>query len=235
MSSHEFDGFREGAPAMPWRVLIADDQALYREGLREILNHWHEFKVVAEVGNGLKAVDYARKHACDLVLMDELMPGMDGIEAARRIVLERPGVAVIILSAGADEDQIVRAFAAGVRGFVLKETSSRQLRAYLQDAACGDIVVSGAIASGIVERLSSLRSGAFAKSAGSSEKVLSDDERAVMKLVAQGLSNEDIGAALYISPGSVKKRLRAIMEKLSLDNRVQVAVYAVRHGMQDDS
>ena len=215
----------------PTRVLVVDDQSLYREGLCEIMGHWPEFEVVGEAGDGWGAVTACRKLRPDLVVMDNKMPMMDGIEATRRIVSEQEGVIVVMLSASIGEGDVLGAFDSGARGFALKEVPSRQLRALLKEAVRSDIVVSGSVAEWLVSHTVS-KSKRYTHSVQDAADIpLDAEEKDVMALVAQGLSNEDIGARLYISPGSVKKRLRTIMGKLGLENRVQVAVYAVRKGM----
>ena len=220
--------YSKGNPA---KVLIVDDQALYREGLREIMGHWHEFEVVGEAADGWSALSFCRKRRPNLVIMDNMMPMMSGIEAAKRILAECSRVAIVMLTVAADEEDLLNAFDCGVRGFILKETPSRQLRIHLQEVVNGDAVVSASIMRGMVSNISSKRIGLSRTEQDSPSIQMDSEDCEIMKLVAQGLSNEAIGAELYISSGLVKKRLRTIMEKLGLVNRVQVAVYAVRHGI----
>ena len=217
----------------PAQVLVVDDQALYREGLREIMGHWPEFKVIGEAADGWHALSFCRKRCPDLVVMDNMMPMMNGVEAARRILKEYPHVIIVMLTVFVDEKVLLKAFDAGVSGYVLKETPSKQIRAHLRDAVRGDTVVSASVARFLVSEIASRPNIRVEAEQLPSDAEFGDEDRALMKLLAQGLSNEAIGAALFISPGLVKKRLKAIMDKLSLDNRVQVAVYAVRNGIAD--
>lgn len=214
----------------PARVLIVDDQALYREGLREIMGHWSEFEVIGEASDGWGAVMFCRKSRPDLVVMDNKMPMMEGVEASRKITTEYDDVVVVMMSAMMEGDELLEAFDAGVRGYLLKESPSRQLRSYLKDALHGETVVSGPIARWLVANVAS-KPRQHVQAAQVDGVQLDADEREVVALVARGLSNEDIGARLYKSSGSVKKILRAVMDKLGLKNRVQIAVYAVRMGI----
>ncbi len=221
--------------AAPAQVLIVDDQALYREGLHEIMKHWPEFQVVGEAADGWHALSFCRKHRPDMVVMDNNMPMMAGVEAARRIIQECESTTVVMLTVSVDENDLMQAFDAGVRGYLLKETPSRQLRVYLKEALKGETVVSASVAKFLVSKAVARPYTSSRLKEAEPDAKLDADERDVVRLVARGLSNEAIGAELYISPGLVKKRLRAIMDKLSLSNRVQVAVYAVRHGLADDA
>ncbi|MGN0078303.1 MAG: response regulator [Coriobacteriales bacterium] len=219
----------------PTRVLIVDDQTLYREGLAGLMRHWPEFEVAGDVSNGLEAVEFCARAPVDLVLMDVRMPVMDGIEAAAAIHAAHPGILIVVLTVSNDEDTLYEAFSAGAVGYVLKDMASSQLRSHLQQAVRGDMVLSGVMTEKLVKRMlaSAQRSGSAAVPGGGPHPELSDREVELLRLVAQGLSNDEIAAQMYISFGAVKKNLQALMHKLGMPNRVLLAGYAIRTGLVD--
>lgn len=219
----------------PTRVLVVDDQALYREGLCGLIRHWPEFEVVGDAANGREAVAFCRENAVDLVLMDVQMSVMDGIEAIQPVRAAAPGVLVVMLTVSVDEETLFRAFSNGAVGYVLKDTPSSQLRTHLQTAVRGDMVLSGLMLEKLIGRFLAAPDGspvaAFAREMP--RAVLTDRETELLRLVAQGLSNEEIAERMYLSFGTVKKNLQALMHKLNLPNRVMLAGYAIRAGLAD--
>ena len=214
------------------RVLIVDDQVLYREGLAELMRHWPEFEVVGEASNGAEAVEFCRRDMPDMVLMDVQMPVMNGIEATSVIAGAHPGANIIMLTVGVEDEVLFSALAAGAKGYVLKDMPSRQLRNRLQGAVRGEAALSGAVATKLVEKVSRQSfAGVDAHVGAQSTQGLTEREIQILRLVAQGLSNEEIGAVLYLSAGMIKKHLRMIMQKYGFENRVQIAVFAVRSGL----
>ena len=210
-------------------ILLVDDHTLYREGLRELFGHWEEFKVVGEAGNGQEAIEFCRETPPDIVLMDVQMPGLDGVEAARIIHQENPDINIVMLTVSVDEEFIWQALRNGVKGYLLKDTPGRQLRNRLQGILKGEAALSGVVTASLLKELRFIESPSKAEASGI--ECLTENELQVLKLVAQGLSNVAIGEILYQSEGTVKKELRDIMHKLQLENRVQVAVFATRHGL----
>lgn len=225
----------ETRESQPTRVLVTDDQMLYREGLVGLMRHWPEFEVVGDVSNGREAVEFCQHTTVDLVLMDVQMPVMDGIEAATAIHAAHPGILIVVLTVSNDEETLYEAFSAGVSGYVLKDMASHQLRNHLQQAVHGEMVLSGVMTEKLVKRM--LATGTcghslpLANAKGQPE--LSEREVELLRLVAQGLSNDEIAAQMYISFGAVKKNLQALMHKLGLPNRVLLAGYAIRSGLAD--
>lgn len=219
------------------RIVLVDDQLLYREGLHGLIDHWSEFDVVGEASNGEEAVALCRKLRPDLVLMDLQMPVMNGIEAATLIHEELPDIVIVMLTVATGEDLVFDALSTGVRGYLLKDTPARHLRHRLHDILDGEMSLSGAITSMAVEELARLREDAslrddlFARPDSAVLASLSQREIDVLRLVAQGKSNEEISAELYLSLGTVKKQLGVIMQRLYVENRVQLAVWAVKHGL----
>lgn len=210
-------------------VLLVDDHTLFREGLRELISHWQEFRVVGEAASGLEAVEMSRQRRPQIVLMDVQMPVMGGVEATRRLREECPGASVVMLTMSVEERDLFEALKQGARGYVLKNTPAQQLRDRLNEVVRGEVPLSGAIAAKILDEFNRRRSmgGAVATEA------LTEREIELLRLVAEGLSNEEIASRLFLSDQTVKKQFSAIMQKLHLKNRAQAAAYAVREGLAD--
>lgn len=219
----------------PARVLLVDDHALYREGLGALLMHGDDFDVAGEASNGLEAIEMCRKLIPDLVLMDVQMPLMDGVEAAGHIHNEFPNIPIVMLTVSNDEDYLFGAIRNGACGYVLKDTHSRQLRDRLRGVLRGEATLSGSIAARVLEEIKLQPSGKGDEPGTLEESklgaTLTDREQDILHLVAQGMSNEEIAAQLFLSTSTVKKQLSAIMQKLHLNNRIQVAVFASRIGL----
>lgn len=217
----------------PAKVLIVDDQMLYREGLTGLMRHWPEFEVVGDVANGREAVEFCARNRINLALMDVQMPIMNGIEAAAAIHAAHPNVLIVMLTVSNDEETLFEAFSAGATGYVLKDMASSQLRNHLQSVLQGDTVLSNVMTKKLVKRM--LSTSQYHKSAApvnAGRKVeLNDREIELLRLVAQGLPNDEIAAQMYISFGAVKKNLQALMKKLDMPNRVLLAGYAIRAGL----
>ena len=210
-------------------LLLADDHALFRDGLRELINHWEEFQVVGEAANGQEAVELCRQRLPDIVLMDVQMPVMNGVEATRRIRAEFPATSVVMLTMSVEERDLFEALKYGAQGYVLKNISALQLREQLQEVVRGEVPLSGAIAAKILTEFNRLLGSEEDKSF----EPLTEREIQILQLVAEGLSNAEIGTKLFLSNQTVKKQLSNVIQKLHLNNRVQAAVYAVRKGLVD--
>ena len=218
-------------------VLLVDDQVLYREAMRGLIERWHEFHVVAEASDGAEALELARSLAPDLVLMDVRMPKMDGIESARFIHAELPETIIVMLTVESDKQLVFDALQTGIRGYLLKDTPARKLRDRLHSIMDGEMSLSESVTGPVVDELTRLREAAGAASGQASTgdipspEHLSDREKDILRLVAHGKSNEEIAGELYLSLGTVKKQLGNLMLRLCLENRVQAAVYAVKVGL----
>ncbi len=208
-------------------LLLVDDHTLFRDGLRELISHWEEFQVVGEATNGQEAVELCRQQLPDIVLMDIQMPIMDGVEAVRRIQAESPATRVVMLTMSVEESNLFEALKQGARGYILKNIPAQQLRVWLHEVAHGAMPLSSEIAAKILAEFNQQRTG---EPNGSLEP-LTQREIVILQLVAEGLSNEEIGTRLFLSEQTVKKQLSNVMQKLHLNNRVQAAVYAVRNGL----
>ena len=211
------------------RVLLADDQALVRGGLAMIVDAQADMEVVAEAPDGAAAVELARRHAPDVVLMDIRMPGMDGIEATRRLVRSGSPARVLMLTTFDVDDYLLEAMRAGAGGFLLKTAPPHQLVAAIRDAVAGDTLVSPSITRRLVEDF-------VARPRPSSEGLpgladLTAREREVLALVARGLSNAEIATALIVGEATVKTHVARILMKLGLRDRVQAVVAAYEGGV----
>lgn len=216
-------------------VLIADDHALYREGLREIIGRWEDFSVVGEAQDGREAVELCRLHHPDLVLMDVRMPGMDGISALSVISRECPSTVVVMLSVHESEREVIAAIRAGARGYVLKNTYAKQLHQRLRRVMDGSCTLSEEAAARCVAYIRESRSPEIWQSPNDAAalNLLTEHERQLLGLIAMGASNREIGERLFISESTVKKQISFMLTKLGLSNRVQAAVFALRSGLAE--
>ena len=211
-------------------VLIADDQALVRVGLRKILENEPDTTVVGETGDGQDAVSEARRLRPDVVLMDIRMPVLDGIEATRRIVGAQPGTRVLILTTFGLDGYVYDALQAGASGFMLKDAPPEEITAAVRIVASGDALLAPAITRAVIDE--------FARREPTAELVLpaavsdlTPREREVLDLLARGRSNPEICDTLVISEATAKTHVARILQKLGLRDRVQVVIYAYETGL----
>ena len=203
---------------MPIRVLIADDDALIREGLKIILQSDDRFEVAECVDNGLKAVEYCSTNQVDVALLDVRMPVMDGLEAAREISA-KTGTRTLILTTFDDDDFILNAVRYGARGYLLKSSPPSRIMDAISIVHDGGTVMQDIAMDIIKDELSSGRR------CGIPDGVLTEREMEIAELVAKGFSNRDIAARLFMSEGTVKNYISAILAKTGLEHRTQLAVY----------
>ena len=221
------------APTDRKNVLIVDDHSLYREGITSLFEKWDDFDVIGEASDGLEAIEFCRAWPPDIVLMDVRMRNMDGIEATRVIIAENPNIAVIMLSVYMDEDDVVAAIRSGARGYLMKNTHAKQLHGHLRNVVKGQSALSDDVTSICFDFIRRVpREHAHAESSSISDS-LTDHEKQLIRLVAMGYSNRDIGNRLFIGEGTVKKQVSNLLTKLGLENRVQAAVYALRSGLAE--
>ncbi|MGN6167055.1 MAG: response regulator [Solirubrobacteraceae bacterium] len=208
------------------RVLIADDQPLARAGFRAVLEATGTVQVVAEAENGDQAVELARRHDPDVVLMDVRMPGTDGIEATRRM----PNQKVLILTTFGLDDYIIEALRAGASGFLLKDAPVEELVRAVRTVAAGDAQLSPAVTKRLLDQVARRLPAAVSRDS-SALSDLTEREREVLRLLAAGMSNAEIAAALVVSEPTVKSHVSNVLQKLGLRDRVQAVIYAYENGL----
>ncbi|MFB7860781.1 MULTISPECIES: response regulator [unclassified Streptomyces] len=211
--------------------MIADDEPLIRAGIRMILTSDQEIEVVAEAVNGREAVDLARAHAADVVLLDIQMPVLDGLSALPELRRAAPSTRVIVLTTFGERENVLRALEYGGAGFLLKDTAPAELIRAVRAAAAGDAYLSPAATRHVVEQLASGREAARAEEARARLTALSERERQVLALLGEGLSNADAGRRLHMSEATVKTYVSRILAKLGCENRVQAALLARDAGL----
>jgi DNA-binding NarL/FixJ family response regulator len=211
------------------RVLLADDQHLVREGFARLLRDVDDVEVVGEAANGQEAVEQAGRYRPDVVLMDVRMPVMDGVEATTRITAAWPSVRVLILTTFDLDEEVHRALHAGASGFLLKDTPYDQLVHAIRVVASGESV----LAPSATRRLLQAYGSATSPTPEAARRIerLTDREREVLGLIAEGLSNAEIGERVFLSEATVKTHVGRILAKLDCRDRVQVVVFAVRTGL----
>lgn len=207
------------------RIVITDDQALFREGLHTLLDTQEDIEVVAEAANGEEAVDSCKLHQADVVLMDLRMPGMDGVAATREIRQSAPDCKVIILTTFNDDDYIFDGLRAGAAGYLLKDTSAEELFNAIRVVADGQSFLQPTIATRVVAELNRLSAPASIFQ-DSQIEALSEREIEILRLIASGASNKEIAAALYIVEGTVKNHITNILGKMGVSDRTQAALKA---------
>jgi DNA-binding NarL/FixJ family response regulator len=210
-------------------VLIVDDQELVREGLRMLLEAEPDLCVAGEAGNGSQALAQARRLDPDVVLMDVRMPDMDGIEATARLARAGCRARILMLTTFHLDEYVYRAMKAGASGFLLKDASREQLAGAVRTVSAGQALLAPAITRRLIEDF--CRGPAPGSPADSAAGRLTERELEVVRLVAQGLSNAEIAAKLYLSEATIKSHVAHILAKLGLRDRVQIAVFAYEQGI----
>ena len=218
----------------PIRILLADDQALFREGLHTLLSVQPDLEVVGEAGNGEEAVHLANTLHPDVVLMDLQMPVLDGVAATRQLRTACPACRVIVLTTFDDDEYVFDGLRAGAMGYLLKDTPSAKLVEAIRAAARGESFLEPSVAAKVVAeftRLSPAPGPAAAHAGQPLAEPLSERELEVLRLVAQGASNKEIAAALFIAEGTAKNHLTNILGKLGVTDRTQAALKAKELGL----
>ena len=214
------------------RVLIVDDHALFRRGLQMVLEGEPDIDVVGEAGDGHEAIAAAEKTTPDVVLMDVRMPKRSGIEATRAIKEVLPSVKILMLTISDEEADLYEAIKAGASGYLLKEISIDEVANAVRSVQAGQSLISPSMASKLLTEFA-----AMVKRRDERNQVpgprLTERELEVLKLVAKGMNNRDIGSELFISENTVKNHVRNILEKLHLHSRMEAVVYAVREKLLD--
>jgi DNA-binding NarL/FixJ family response regulator len=204
------------------KIMLVDDQALFREGLKTLLNSRPEFEVVGEASNGEEAIRLAHLLRPQVILMDLRMPVLDGVQATRRIRSLHPDCNVIVLTTFDDDEDVFEGLRAGAIGYLLKDVSSEKLFEAIRSAAKGEYFLLPSITAKVVAEFSRLPR--TAPHPAGTENILSPREIEVLRLVATGISNKEIAERLFISEGTVKNHLSNILSKLNVKDRLQAVI-----------
>jgi len=218
------------------RLLLCDDHAMFRQGLRSILETEDDVRIIGEAATGREAVRYALETLPDVVLMDIQMPELDGVAATKEILSEAPDVHVIILTMYRQDRYVFEAIKAGARGYMLKDADSGDLVDAIRRVADGETLLNAELAASILEEFRTAQ--AAPEHPEHRVRELTDREEEILRHLAQGATNQEIATALDVSEKTVRNRLSEVFSKLRLNNRTQAALYALREGiatLQDTS
>jgi NarL family two-component system response regulator LiaR len=210
----------------PITILIVDDHAVVRQGVRAFLDTQPDLKVIGEAASGEEGIELAIQYVPDVVLMDLVMPGLDGVEATRRLKRASPRSQVVVLTSYHEDEYIFPAIRAGALSYVLKDIGPRELADVVRMAANGEVVLHSRVAARVIQELQSIREDQV-----NPFTELSERELEVLRLIAAGLSNAEIAAKLVLSDKTIKGHVSNILSKLHLVDRTQAAVYAWREGI----
>ena len=207
-----------------WNVMLVEDQAIIRQGLKAILEQDEQIRVTSEAENGQKAVELMERHLVDFILMDVRMPVMNGIEATRKIKKRWPEVKIVILTTFNDDEYAMEALREGANGYLLKSAEPARLIEAVYSCMGGGLTIHDEVAAKVVPRL-------LRPDSQQDMVILTPRELAIARLVGEGKTNKEISEELYLSVGTVKNHVTAILHKTELRDRTQLAIYAVKNGL----
>jgi two-component system response regulator DevR len=212
-------------PARPFRLLVVDDHEVVRQGLVALLDRRPGFEVVAQAGSVAESIEQARLHRPDIVVMDVRLPDGSGVEACRAIRDELPEARVIMLTSFPDDEAVLSAIVAGAAGYLLKQIRARDLVAALEAVGRGESLLDPAVTERVLERVRRVAAG----DANDELSALTPQERKILMLVAEGKTNKQIAAEVFLSDKTVKNYVSSILSKLNLERRAQAAAFVARH------
>jgi NarL family two-component system response regulator LiaR len=207
------------------RILVVEDQNVVRDGLIAILSFQTDMEVVAEAADGIQAVDLARKTRPDVILLDMVMPRQDGLTTIPKLKAVSPDARILVLSSFAEGDRVYQAIKAGALGYMLKDTTRAQLLQAIRDVACGNASINPSIAMKVIHEFNHQSEGAL------TNQTLTRRELEALRLIARGLSNQEIAMILVVHERTIAKYVSSILNKLHVANRTQAALYAIREGL----
>jgi len=210
----------------PIRILLCDDHLLIRASLKSLIGEFPGIEVVGEAGDGREALDHVAKLRPNVVLMDIAMPGLNGLEAARRLVKDQPQVRVVMLSMHSDESHVLQALRAGASGYVLKGSAPRELEMAIEAVARGEIFLSPAISKHVIDVYLNRAEGQ-----ANSLDLLTPRQREILQLIAEGKSSKQIAQLLEASVKTIESHRASLMERLDIHDVAGLVRYAIRHGL----
>ena len=216
---------------MPIRILLVDDHTLFRSGVRLLLQRQPDFEVVAEAGDGVEGLKRAKELKPDVVLLDLNLPGLSGLETLQLLTQDLPSCAVIILTVSEEADELGQALRDGARGYLVKNIDADALTSAIRRAAGGEPVIAESMTAKLVEQFRGQGGPGSQPAGGGDRNRLTARERQIVQWLARGASNKVIARELDVSESTVKIHVQNVLKKLNLTSRVQVAVYAVEHGL----
>ena len=214
-----------GSAGRPFRLLIVDDHEVVRQGLVALLDRRPNFQVVAEAGTVEEALAQARLHQPDIVIMDVRLPDGSGVEACREIRADLPDTRVVMLTSFPDDEAVLSAIVAGAAGYLLKQIRARDLVAALEAVGRGESLLDPAVTERVLARVRQIASGEIHDELAG----LTPQERKILLLVAEGMTNKAIAAEIFLSDKTVKNYVSSILAKLNLERRAQAAAFVARH------
>jgi DNA-binding NarL/FixJ family response regulator len=215
----------ESTPNPAHRLLVVDDHEVVRQGLVALLQRRPGFQVVAEAGSVAEAVEMARRHEPDLVVLDVRLPDGSGIEACREIRAELPATRVVMLTSFPDEEAVLSAIVAGASGYLLKQIRARDLVVAMEAVGRGESLLDPAVTEKVLERIRRMADGGYTDELAA----LTQQERKIVLLVAEGKTNREIANEVFLSEKTVKNYVSSILSKLNLERRAQAAAFVATH------
>lgn len=233
MSPNPSDPATNSTSGKKINVLLVDDHTLVRQGLRMFIDMQDDMVVVAEGSTGAEAIELASRYVPDVILMDLIMPVMDGVEATQAIMANNPKSCVLVLTSFIDDDKVFPAIRAGAQGYLLKDIQPRDLVQAIRDAFQGKAQLHPTVSRRLMDAVSTIETGRAMKPGARDRELesLTEREREVLDMIARGMSNREIAKKMVISEKTVKSHVSNILDKLALTDRTLAAIWALKHGL----